>query len=577
MSLFRCGLRGLWLWLAAFCWLGRGIEFPKPTVALNQKPKTEEQLWMDEHWPGYQNGVNLGGGFVIENWMFMRSKPPFDDAFLQLDYSKIPRFNNNMWSIALLNKTSEPEEVEEGDDEDRRNLRHKRRKSVGTADAGIASDAMWCHLEEYYNDELLDKFAEFGINSVRVPVGYWYFDDLELYPLDVWPVPLTTGDRPYGVNPEGFVTPGTLALSNVIVKLWNRNMKVMLDMHALPGCSTPFQSYAGIECAPEAPNFWEGLAEDGISNAGGDPYPTTREKDGKTWADVYWKIALDRVVPYIKFINDQMPGAIMAYEVINEPDLLQHDAKQQAVRSATVGLATVMSQFLDDVGFGINDGTENYNATAISKDLLGPYSPLKDRWLLDIHHYFNWPAMCNVYGDDESHISVPCVREANVPNTTHQYEQHTWAGFMKMGLLDKGYRLYIGEWSAGLQVARNCNNPTKLPNPKQAQVMWRAQKFSFLRNYLHYRGLAANDQSSFFGDYYWAGRMGHNWNADPAVCCCEEDTDWVDFEWWDWSLVNLIRLGLAKPLSQMGWTPESLESYEEDVCVGSFQINCGPL
>ena len=31
-----------------------------------------------------------------------------------------------------------------------------------------------------------------------------------------------------------------------------------------------------------------------------------------------------------------------------EPDLLQHDAKQQAVRSATVGLATVMSQFLDD-------------------------------------------------------------------------------------------------------------------------------------------------------------------------------------------------------------------------------------
>ena len=65
---------------------------------------------------------------------------------------------------------------------------------------------------------------------------------------------------------------------------------------------------------------------------------------------------------------------------------------------------------------------------------------------------------------------------------------------------------------------------------------------------------------------------------------------------------RISRLGLAKPLSQMGWTPESLESYEaglangtvaflwvlcgseaqdktkeEDVCVGSFQINCGPL
>ena len=31
-------------------------------------------------------------------------------------------------------------------------------------------------------------------------------------------------------------------------------------MHALPGCSTPFQSYAGIECADEAPNFWSGQA-----------------------------------------------------------------------------------------------------------------------------------------------------------------------------------------------------------------------------------------------------------------------------------------------------------------------------
>ncbi|CAE7266600.1 unnamed protein product [Symbiodinium pilosum] len=159
----------------------------------------------------------------------------------------------------------------------------------------------------------------------------------------------------------------------------------------------------------------------------------------------------------------------------------------------------------------------------MSEDLLGPYSPLKDRWLLDVHHYFNWPAMCNVYGAEESYISVPCVCEANVPNTTHQYEQHAWAGYMKMGLLDKGYRLYIGEWSAGLQVARNCNNPTKLPNPKQAQVMWRAQKLSFLRNYLHYQGHAAQDKSSFFGDYYWSGRMGHNWNADPSVCCCHED------------------------------------------------------
>ena len=129
------------------------------------------------------------------------------------------------------------------------------------------------------------------------------------------------------------------------------------------------------------------------------------------------------------------------------------------------------------------------------------------------------------------------------------------------------------------EVARNCNNPTKLPNPKQAQVMWRAQKllgptpfkilrvvfwalnmvsdlpckgsgvwalgfwgicvrsmvsngaysktplistwlehrFSFLRNYLHYQGRAAQSQSSFFGDYYWAGRsLDTTWPRNSA-------------------------------------------------------------
>ena len=30
------------------------------------------------------------------------------------------------------------------------------------------------------------------------------------------------------------------------------------------------------------------------------------------------------------------------------------------------------------------------------------------------------------------------LKQANVPNTTHEHEQHTWAGFMENGLLDKG-------------------------------------------------------------------------------------------------------------------------------------------
>ena len=247
------------------------VTFPEPTIGLQKLSLTAEQQWMEEHWPGYHNGVNLGGHLVMENWMFMRSEPPFSDAHIQLDYSQIPKFNNNMWSAALREKAAG-------------NLRGQ--------SSDLAFETLWCHMDKYYTDSMLDEFAEFGINSVRVPLGYWIFDDPELFPGDEWPVPLTTGSRPYGVNPEGFATPGTLALSNIIAKLWNRNMKVMLDMHALPGCSSPYQSYAGIECGAKAPNFWGGLAEEGISQAEGDDrHPTTRAKDGKTWADVYEKLA----------------------------------------------------------------------------------------------------------------------------------------------------------------------------------------------------------------------------------------------------------------------------------------------
>ena len=37
--------------------------------------------------------------------------------------------------------------------------------------ASFGSPAVEQHLR-YYNDDLLDKFAEFGINSVRVPIGH---------------------------------------------------------------------------------------------------------------------------------------------------------------------------------------------------------------------------------------------------------------------------------------------------------------------------------------------------------------------------------------------------------------------
>ena len=105
-------------------------------------------------------------------------------------------------------------------------------------------------------------------------------------------------------------------------------MNVILDMHALPGCSSPPQSYAGIRCEAllvdlllrvvnimllllllllllleaHAPNLWNGEAHDGISGG----HTVTRADDGKSWADVAWKITLERVVPWLKFMEDSV-------------------------------------------------------------------------------------------------------------------------------------------------------------------------------------------------------------------------------------------------------------------------------
>lgn len=232
---------------------------------------------MADSWPGYKNGVSLGGLFVIEDWMFQRGGGKHDPATLHLANGE--KYSNHDWSQDLLK-----------------------------GDLQKAYETMDCHIRKYIGDEELDELAVFGINSARLAIGYWLFDEPSLYPGDKW-VHEPNGSSSYGVNPDGFITPGTVALSDIVVKLWNRNINVVLDMHALPGCSSPRQSYAGIYCQEAVPNYWNGRASDGISGG----TRVQRANDGKTWSDVGRKIALERVVPWIKFINKLAPGAIIAY------------------------------------------------------------------------------------------------------------------------------------------------------------------------------------------------------------------------------------------------------------------------
>jgi aryl-phospho-beta-D-glucosidase BglC (GH1 family) len=287
-------------------------------VTTQQKAETAEQQWMSANYPGYANGVSFGGLFVIEDWMFTSKTKT--RAYPE-------KMNNHQWSQSL------------------------------TADQNLsfAYATYDCHLTNYLTDDDLDTLAAFGYNAVRLPIGYWVFDSPDLYPDDKWSaLPKTSSARNgsastsnahngnnlhanndplsvYGVNPDGFVTSGTRALSDMVVRLHNRNMRVIIDMHAAPGCTSPQQSYAGILCESHAPNGWNGKAEDGVSGG----HTNTRAKDGKTWMELHKKLVFERVLPWIKFIDGHAPGTVVGYETVNEPDISNSDAKKSQVRCLT--------------------------------------------------------------------------------------------------------------------------------------------------------------------------------------------------------------------------------------------------
>lgn len=477
---------------------------------------------MSDNWPGYKNGVSLGGLFVIEDWMFQRGGGKHDPATLHLTGEK---YSNHDWSRDLLK-----------------------------GDLKTAYDTMDCHLRKYIGDEELDELAAFGINSVRLPIGYWLFDEPSLFPNDKW-VHEPSASSPYGVNPDGFITPGTVVLSDIVVKLWNRNIDIILDMHALPGCSSPHQSYAGIFCEAAAPNYWNGHASDGISGG----TSVQRAKDGKTWRDVGRKIALERAVPWIEFINRIAPGAVIAYELVNEPDIGSSDASQSQVRTMTLDLGKEVIACFNDaaspavppVRVGVSNAAKNYPTSAIANDYKNGYEGMKDLFLTDIHHYYAWGGC--------SGPNYQCVCESGLPGTGSTGEDGDWAGYINAGVFDQGWRFYVGEWSSAVKGGHH------------AGEMWHAQKWDYLSQYVHYQGNAAGGESSFVGDYYWTARMGYNWDPSPDVCFGPTSTtDYENFDAWNWNLIRLIKLGLVQPLSKLGLTPSTLEAKKQSSCSGSY-------
>lgn len=83
------------------------------------------------------------------------------------------------------------------------------------------------HWETWFTQEHVDQLACAGINTVRVPLGYWIVEPLV--------------DRTTEFYPRG----GMLQLQRGLAQLKDAGIAVILDHHALPGVASPNQMFAG--------------------------------------------------------------------------------------------------------------------------------------------------------------------------------------------------------------------------------------------------------------------------------------------------------------------------------------------
>jgi aryl-phospho-beta-D-glucosidase BglC (GH1 family) len=165
---------------------------------------TPNQAWAHQH--NYQAGVNLGGWLVIEPWMF--DQPPFASAGAEQDV------------VSSLRRVSDSHAI----------------------------STMRNHWGEFVDDQTLNLLARFGITHLRIPVGYWILDAPVGSDNTTHATPAATM-YDFGFQEEGFATGGMNYLEGLLDKLPSLGMRAVIDMHAMPGCSSKCQGYAGVSCA----------------------------------------------------------------------------------------------------------------------------------------------------------------------------------------------------------------------------------------------------------------------------------------------------------------------------------------
>ena len=465
--------------------------------------------WKKEH--GIWHGVSLGG------WLVMEINPSHRGPDSPLDLRP-------SWMYDQIEGASELDFVTA--------LRQE-----GGDDYAIAT--MTNHWSGYYTDEMLDGAKALGVNTMRLPVGYWIMDA---------PV---GGSSPleYGISPEGFVTGGLNHLYSMLVKLKQRGIVALVDVHAMP-CNSACVSN-GLYCAAPLAFAAAGAAPIGdiprCSTIGG-TYPTTRvPRDGEeTWGDVGVN-AVAKLAEWIAALPSEA-SSVAAFQLANEPAL-----------GADAGLGAPPKEKEEAVNAfyerALPAARAHLPKLPLVLSFIPPTSAVMDfldkvdgRWygasgggplLADHHYYLNFQAPAKGPTADDP---MCCMTWDEIHERACS-ARHNVGGIGWDLYVSAKRKLVFGEWS----LAVNHDAPLDLSHPETRHEL--AQLFA---EQLH----VFSSTPGFSGAFFWTLRMGSGWDPrptkdHPSGRQVEGSSAWKSLPGYPfpvWSLLEMAAMGIASPI-----------------------------
>ena len=383
-----------------------------------------------------------------------------------------------------------------------------------------AIQTMKNHWTGYIADDMLDAAKALGVDTMRLPVGYWIMDA---------PV---GGKSPleYGISPEGFVTGGLNHLYTMLVKMKQRGIVALVDIHAMP-CNSACVS-DGLYCAMPlsfAPAEQAPIAD--MKRCGGGVYPTTRtpSEGASSWGDVGVNAVSDLAV-WIAALPEEA-SSVAAFQLANEPVLGAGDIYDGAVNAFYKRALSAARAHLPTMPLVLSFMGPSPNVLSFLKNAgdtsTGPV-------LADHHYYLNWQSPVGVTMPWAELHRRACIAEAE--GAAHVLDVY---GFENLQVI-------VGEWSlaANHDALLDLNDPEIV---KELAQLYREQIYAFSKH------------SAVSGAFFWTLRMGSGWDPRPTKEYPKGrqvggSTAWKSLPGYPfpvWSLLEMAEAGVASPLNEV--------------------------